>query len=110
MPHFRYDGFTEVKMHSEGAKLSGQNERSSGNYLFTDEAFAQVEKVKIACPAGVTFDFKMDHTAGKDEYLEKGVASGRVLNRNVFKGGKGVYIANPKGTNGQAFEVVVTAV
>ncbi len=56
MPNFKYDGFTEVVMKSQKEPLSGQKNRSSGNYLFTGEAFVPCSKVKWSCPSGISFN------------------------------------------------------
>ena len=63
MPNFKYDGFTEVVMKSQKEPLSGQKNRSSGNYLFTGEVFVPCSKVKWSCPSGISFNVMKDHKA-----------------------------------------------
>jgi hypothetical protein len=96
MPNFRYDGFSEVVMHSQNTKMDGQEHRSSGNYLFTGEAFQSCSKVEWSCPTGVSFSVKRDHKAAKDDVVLTGVCNGSVTE---LPGGEGIYIADPSGTD-----------
>ncbi len=104
MPSFKYDGFTEVVMKSQKEPLSGQKNRSSGNYLFTEEAFISCSKVKWSCPAGISFNVMKDHKAATDEVMLTGVCDGAVTK---LPAGEGIYIANPVGAS-EEFDIRVT--
>ncbi|MGN1480370.1 hypothetical protein [Porcipelethomonas sp.] len=104
MPNFKYDGFIEVVIKSQKGPLSGQKNRSSGNYLFTSEAFAPCKKVKWSCPEGISFNVMKDHNAAKDETILTGVCNGSVTD---LPSGEGIYIANPSGADSE-FEIRVT--
>lgn len=104
MPSFKYDGFTEVVMKSQKEPLSGQKNRSSGNYLFTEESFISCSKVKWSCPAGISFNVMKDHKATKDEVMLTGVCDGAVTK---LPAGEGIYIANPVGAS-EEFDIRVT--
>ncbi|MDE5621333.1 MAG: hypothetical protein K2I80_12610 [Ruminococcus sp.] len=104
MPNFKYDGFTEVVMTSQKEPLSGQKNRSSGNYLFTGEAFIPCSKVKWSCPSGISFNVMKDHKAAKDEVILTGVCDGAITKLPT---GEGIYISNPIGALGE-FDIRVT--
>ena len=104
MPNFKYDGFTEVVMKSHKEPLSGQKNRSSGNYLFTHEAFTPCNKVKWSCPSGISFNVMKDHKAAKDDVMLQGVCDGSIT---TLPSGEGIYIANPVGATGE-FSIRVT--
>ncbi|MDO5559597.1 MAG: hypothetical protein Q4F95_08370 [Oscillospiraceae bacterium] len=104
MPDFKYDGFTEVVMVSQKDKLNGEDHRSSGNYLFTKEAFAPCNKVKWSCPAGISFCVKRDHKAAKDDVVLEGVCDGSITK---LPAGEGIYIADPVGAS-ESFSIKVT--
>lgn len=104
MPSFKYDGFTEVVMKSQKSPLSGQKNRSSGNYLFTNEAFSPCNKVKWSCPEGISFNIMKDHTAAKDDVILKGVCNGAITKA---PSGEGLYISNPIGAT-EEFEIKVS--
>lgn len=103
MPDYRYDGFIEATMKSQKSPLSGQKNRSSGNYLFTEESFAECNQVQWSCPEGITFNVMKDRKAASDPVVLSDVYNGKITD---LPKGEGIYIANPKGANAE-FEISV---
>jgi hypothetical protein len=106
MPNYSYEGFIEVTMKSQKSPLSGQKNRSSGNYLFTAQSFAQCKQVKWSCPEGIKFNVMKDKKAASDPVILKDVYNGKITD---LPEGEGIYIANPQGANAE-FEISVKKV
>jgi hypothetical protein len=106
MPNFSYEGFIQVTMKSNKEHLAGQKNRSSKNYLFTENAFAECKHVKWSCPEGISFNVMRDKKAATDPIVLRDVFNGQITEPPR---GEGIYIANPRGANEQ-FEISVRKV
>jgi hypothetical protein len=79
---------------SETGPLSGQKQRSGGNFTLHSDAGTDITLTTVA---GVIFDILVDKPHAPDPSVVRNAGNGFVVRGGTLSTGTNYYIANPKG-------------
>lgn len=107
MPSYKFAGLRAVTIASDAKIREGQEHRSSDNYDVRD--LERSGRVQWTCPPGVVFDVKEDKTAATDPVTFRDVSNGSITDSPNDSASWGLYIADPKHTEGNpgGFEITL---